>query len=42
MAATLGRTNRWDLSVGGVLYLTIEDALFETAVRRLSSASRSA
>jgi len=36
VAATLDRTNRWDLAVtGGTLYLTIGEALFETSVRRL-------
>jgi len=36
VAATLARNNRWDLSVtGGVLYLTIEGALFESTLCRL-------
>lgn len=36
VAATLDRTNRWDLAVtGGTLYLTIGEALFEGSVRRL-------
>ena len=36
VAATLDRTNRWDLAVtGGTLYLTIGERLFETTVRRL-------
>ena len=43
VAATLDRTNTWDLAVsGGVLYLTINGALYETSVQKLSSASRSA
>jgi uncharacterized protein YaeQ len=36
VAATLDRTNRWDLAVtGGTLYLTIGEELFEGSVRRL-------
>ena len=36
VAATLDRTNRWDLAVtGGTLYLTIGERLFEGSVRRL-------
>jgi uncharacterized protein YaeQ len=36
VAATLDRTNRWDLAVtGGTLYLTIGEKLFESSVRRL-------
>ena len=36
IAATLDRTNRWDLSVtGGTLYLTIGGALFEATPERL-------
>ena len=36
VAATLDRTNRWDLAVtGGTLYLTVGETLFETTVRRL-------
>ena len=36
VAATLDRTNRWDLAVtGGTLYLTVGEQLFETTVRRL-------
>lgn len=37
IAATLDRTNTWELSVsGGVLYLTIKGALFESSVQRIS------
>ena len=37
VAATLDRTNRWDLAVtGGALYLTIGERLFETTVTRLT------
>lgn len=36
VAATLDRVNRWDLSVaGGALYLSIGDALHESAVRKV-------
>jgi len=36
IAATLDRTNTWELSVsGGVLYLTINGALFEGSVQRM-------
>ncbi len=36
VAATLDRTNKWELSVaGGQLYLTINGALFETSVQRI-------
>jgi uncharacterized protein YaeQ len=36
VAATLDRTNRWELAVsGGALYLTIADRLIEGAVRRV-------
>jgi uncharacterized protein YaeQ len=36
VAATLDRTNAWELAVtGGTTYLTIRGQLFETAVRRL-------
>jgi len=37
VAATLDRTNKWDLAVtGGTLYLTIGDKLFEGSVTRLA------
>ena len=37
VAATLDRTNAWDLSVsGGALYLTVSGALFESNVRRVA------
>jgi len=37
VAATLDRTNAWELAVtGGSTYLTIRGALFETAVRRVT------
>jgi len=37
IAATLDRTNTWELAVsGGVLYLTIDGALFEGTVHRMS------
>lgn len=37
VAATLDRTNAWDLSVsGGTLYLTVNGALFESSVRRVA------
>jgi uncharacterized protein YaeQ len=37
VAATLDRTNRWDLSVtGGTLYLTIGSVLFEATPRRVT------
>jgi uncharacterized protein YaeQ len=37
IAATLDRVNRWDLSVsGGVIYLTIGEALFEGSVQRIT------
>jgi uncharacterized protein YaeQ len=36
VAATLDRTNRWDLAItGGAMYLTIGEALHETSVRRI-------
>ena len=39
VAATLDRVNRWQLSVsGGTLYLSIDDALHETTVRRVAMA----
>jgi uncharacterized protein YaeQ len=37
VAATLDRTNRWDLAVtGGQLYLTVGDRLFEGSVTRVA------
>ena len=37
VAATLDRTNAWELAVtGGTAYLTIRGQLFETAVRRVA------
>jgi uncharacterized protein YaeQ len=37
IAKTLDRTNKWELSIsGGVLYLTINGALFEASVPRVS------
>ena len=37
IAATLDRVNTWDLSIaGGVLYLTINGALFEGSVQRIA------
>jgi uncharacterized protein YaeQ len=39
-ASTLDRVNRWDLSVsGGTLYLSIGEALHESAVRRVPIAA---
>ena len=39
VAATLDRTNKWDLAVtGGTLYLTIGEQLFEGSVQRLAIA----
>lgn len=36
VAATLDRTNRWDLSItGGTIYLSAADQPFETEVRRI-------
>jgi uncharacterized protein YaeQ len=36
-AATLDRTNRWDLAItGGAIYLTIGERVIEAAVRRLA------
>ena len=36
VTATLDRINKWDLSVtGGALYLTINERLFESTVRRV-------
>jgi uncharacterized protein YaeQ len=41
IAATLDRTNRWELSVsGGALYLTIASTLYESAVTRVPIPSR--
>jgi uncharacterized protein YaeQ len=40
IAATLERTNRWDLSVtGGTIYLTIAGELYETTLARIDVAS---